>query len=187
MCIRDRLLDEPTNHLDLEMRQALAMALQDFQGAMVLVSHDRHLLRVSCDQLLLVHGGAVGEFPGSLDDYPKWLADRDKGEAAESEANGGEHTAGARKERKRIEAEMRRKYDPLRKTVKQAEQKIEMLHTRQKSLEGELAQPQIYESQNKERLKALLSEKVAVGKECAEWEERWMEASEELERLQSAL
>ena len=181
------LLDEPTNHLDLEMRQALAMALQDFQGAMVLVSHDRHLLRVSCDKLLLVHGGAVGEFPGSLDDYPKWLTDRDKGEAVERETNGGEHTAGARKERKRIEAEMRRKYDPLRKTVKQAEQKIEKLHARQQTIEAELAQPEIYESQNKEQLKALLNEKVAVGKECAEWEERWMEASEELERLQSAL
>ena len=180
------LLDEPTNHLDLEMRQALAMALQDFQGAMVLVSHDRHLLRVSCDLLLLVHGGKVGEFPGSLDDYPKWLADRDKGEV-EREANGGEHTAGARKERKRLEAEMRRKHDPLRKSVKQAEQKIEVLHARQKSLEDELSQPEIYESQNKERLKSLLAEKVQVSKECAEWEERWMEASEELEQLTNSL
>lgn len=180
------LLDEPTNHLDLEMRQALATALQDFEGAMVLVSHDRHLLRVTCDQLLLVHGGVVGEFPGSLDDYPQWLADRDKGETAGREENDGEHTASARKERKRIEAEMRRKYEPLRKTVKQAENKIESLHARQKALEDELAQPEIYESQNKDRLKALLSEKVVVGKECAEWEERWMEAAEELEQLQSS-
>ncbi len=68
------LLDEPTNHLDLEMRQALATALQDFTGAMVLVSHDRHLLRVTSDRLVLVYGGKVEEFPDSLDDYPQWLA-----------------------------------------------------------------------------------------------------------------
>ena len=68
------LLDEPTNHLDLEMRQALATALQDFNGAMVIVSHDRHLLRVTCDQLLMVHDQRVEEFALSMDDYPKWLS-----------------------------------------------------------------------------------------------------------------
>ena len=72
------LLDEPTNHLDIEMRQALSLALQDYTGAMIIVSHDRHMLRVTTDRLLLVHGGKVDEFPGSLDDYPRWLADANK-------------------------------------------------------------------------------------------------------------
>jgi ATP-binding cassette, subfamily F, member 3 len=70
------LLDEPTNHLDLDMRQALAEALQEFDGALVLVSHDRHLLRVTSDDLWLVDGGAVRPFDGDLDDYPAWLAGR---------------------------------------------------------------------------------------------------------------
>ena len=176
------LLDEPTNHLDLEMRQALATALLEFEGAMVLVSHDRHLLRVTCDQLLLVHSGAVGEFPGTLDDYPKWLADRDKGQGLVNAASNGDHTAGARKERKRQEAEMRRKFDPLRKTVKQAEQKLDTLHARQALLEDELARPEIYEPGNKEQLKSLLAEKAELNKACAGAEDAWMEASERLEQ-----
>lgn len=72
------LLDEPTNHLDLEMRQALAIALQNFTGAVVLVSHDRHLLKVNSDKLLLVAHGRASEFQGSVDDYPKWLAAHNK-------------------------------------------------------------------------------------------------------------
>ena len=69
------LLDEPTNHLDLEMREALAEALQEFSGAMVIVSHDRHLLNATCDQLLLVSQQTVSEFPLSLDEYPKWVSE----------------------------------------------------------------------------------------------------------------
>ncbi len=93
------LLDEPTNHLDLEMRLALAEALQDFAGAMVIVSHDRHLLRVTCDQLVLVHGGRVREFDGDLDDYPAWLAQqqRDAPAAPTTEANGPAESAAERK------------------------------------------------------------------------------------------
>ncbi len=181
------LLDEPTNHLDLEMRQALAMALQDFQGAMVLVSHDRHLLRVSCDQLLLVHGGSVGEFPGSLDDYPKWLADRDRVEQAVFEKSSGEHTATARKERKRQEAELRKALEPLRKQVQKAEREMETLHARQSELELVLAQPEIYEDANRDQLKRLLAEKAEVDRFCGQAEERWMIASEEMESLKASL
>ena len=80
------LMDEPTNHLDLEMRQALAVALQDFSGAMVIVSHDRHLLRVSCDRLMLVHETRVDDFMLSLDDYPGWL--NEQGRQAEAQRCG---------------------------------------------------------------------------------------------------
>jgi ATP-binding cassette subfamily F protein 3 len=72
------LLDEPTNHLDLEMRHALTMALQGFEGAMVVVSHDRHLLRTTTDDFYLVHGGRVEPFDGDLDDYHKWLGEQEK-------------------------------------------------------------------------------------------------------------
>jgi len=78
------LLDEPTNHLDLEMRQALAVALQEYSGAVVLVSHDRHLLKVNSDKLLLVANGRATEFQGSVDDYPKWLAEHNRGEIVKS-------------------------------------------------------------------------------------------------------
>jgi ATP-binding cassette subfamily F protein 3 len=181
------LLDEPTNHLDLEMRQALATALQDFQGAMVLVSHDRHLLRVSCDQLLLVHGGEVKEFEGSLDDYPQWLMDRDKGEEAAMNKPDGAHTASARKDRKRQEAEWRRTLDPLRKSVLQAESNMDALHRRQQALQRQLAEPDIYEIENKESLKRLLNEKAELDKACSEAEELWMELSEKLELTRSEL
>ena len=181
------LLDEPTNHLDLEMRQALATALQDFEGAMVLVSHDRHLLRVGCDQLLLVHDGKVREFDGSLDDYPQWLLDRDKAGLAEVARGISENTAGARKERKRLEAELRRSLDPLRKTVQQAEKTMDELHSRQHALHLELADPQVYEPGSKERLLRLLGEKAALEKACGVAEEQWMDASEKLEMARTDL
>ena len=120
------LLDEPTNHLDLEMRQSLAVALQEYVGAMVLVSHDRHLLRVCCDQLLLVDSGAVSEFPGSLDDYPRWLAESARGGRARSKIwrRGATHRR-ARKQRKREEADQRNRIKPLRRKVQAAERELE--------------------------------------------------------------
>ncbi|NNF52623.1 MAG: ATP-binding cassette domain-containing protein, partial [Gammaproteobacteria bacterium] len=126
------LLDEPTNHLDLEMRQALANALQDFAGAMVIVSHDRHLLRLTVDRLLLVTDGAVDEFDGSLEDYPKWMSDREKnksngaGKAAGTGVAAG--SAQARKEKKRREAERRQALAPLRKQLESSEKELERLN-----------------------------------------------------------
>ncbi|MGH8165713.1 MAG: ATP-binding cassette domain-containing protein, partial [Woeseiaceae bacterium] len=124
------LLDEPTNHLDLEMRQALSLALQEFAGAMLLVSHDRHLLRVTSDRLFLVHGGSVVEFDGSLDDYPAWLAARNRSEA-KSGGNGGEEKTGAaqtlaaRKDRKRREAAERQSLKPAYRRLEKAEAALE--------------------------------------------------------------
>jgi ATP-binding cassette subfamily F protein 3 len=124
------LLDEPTNHLDLEMRQALTMALQNFEGAMVVISHDRHLLRNTVDEFWLVNDGQVAEFRGDLEDYEHWLAERRKDDteapkrqrvnectsgavqAENAPATEGE-SAGDRKARKRMEAELRKKTEPL--------------------------------------------------------------------------
>ncbi len=91
------LLDEPTNHLDLEMRQALANALQDFPGAMVIVSHDRHLLRLTVDKLLLVDGGKVEEFDGALEDYPRWMNERERKARTPGQSQEGLHECHAEK------------------------------------------------------------------------------------------
>ena len=108
------LLDEPTNHLDLEMRQALTMALQDFEGAMVLVSHDRHLLRASTDTLLLVADGACAPFDGDLDDYRDWLqARRRQAEERPAEAAPGP----SRREQRRVEAQARDRLSAQRRPL----------------------------------------------------------------------
>ena len=168
------LLDEPTNHLDLEMRQALAMALQNFSGATVLVSHDRHLLRVCCDELLLVDSGKVTRFQGSLDDYPKWLRDSasESGRASRKKERGG--SAADRKERKRREAEQRNLLNPLRKKLAAAEKTLGEMQTRQKELENELAAPDLYTPERKTELKTLLSEKAAIDVQYSAQEEIWM-------------
>jgi len=185
------LLDEPTNHLDLEMRQALAVALQDFSGAMVIVSHDRHLLRVTSDQLMLVHDSRVDDFPLSLDDYPKWLSEQNRQVAADSTTPGNsgdvENSAIARKDRKRLQAEQRKRLQPLRKRVTQAETKLEALQRTRAELDRQLADPEIYNDQNKRKLQACLIEKADVDKQCETVETEWMLASEELDDLTADL
>ncbi len=176
------LLDEPTNHLDLEMRQALATALQDFEGAMVLVSHDRHLLRVSCDSLLRVHDGRVDEFPLGLDEYPGWLAAQGRREPLPSDrATPAAHSADQRKARKRREAEQRRQLQPLRRQLQAAEARLESLQARRAELESLLAAPELYSDESRERLKAVLRDKAEVDRDCETAEAEWLEAAEALE------
>ena len=181
------LLDEPTNHLDLEMRQALATALQDFEGAMVLVSHDRHLLRVCCDRLLRVHDGTLDEFPLGLDDYPGWLAEqaRQASPASERETESPRNAA-TRKEQKRQQAEQRRQLQPLRKKLDKAEQRLDDLHARRQALEQQLASPELYNDENRDRLKVLLREKADIDRDCETAEAEWLEAAEVLESATTA-
>ena len=185
------LLDEPTNHLDLEMRQALAVALQDFSGAMVIVSHDRHLLRVTCDQLMLVHDARVDDFPLSLDDYPKWLSEQNRQAAVDStdtdKTGDVNNNAVTRKDRKRLQAEQRIRLQPLRKRVTQAEAKLDKLHNLQAELNRRLADPEIYSERNKRKLQDCLLEKADVEKQCEAIETEWMLASEELDNLSAEL
>ncbi|MGD8582277.1 MAG: ATP-binding cassette domain-containing protein [Gammaproteobacteria bacterium] len=181
------LLDEPTNHLDLEMRQALAVALQDFSGAMVIVSHDRHLLRVTCDRLMLVHDARVDDFALSLDDYPKWLSEQGK-QSASGSVNAGmagseSNNAAAKKDRKRLEAEQRKRQQPLRQRVLQAEEKLDALHGALAGLEKRLADPAIYLEHNKRELQECLIEKAELDKQCEAIENEWLQASEALEAL----
>jgi ATP-binding cassette subfamily F protein 3 len=181
------LLDEPTNHLDLEMRQALSLALQEFAGAMMIVSHDRHLLRVTTDMLLLVHGGSAEEFDGSLDDYPAWLAARYRldGKPGSNRQIATEGMA-ARKDRKRREASERQSLTRFNRRVEKAEAALAQAHARQKELEARLADSRLYETANRDALQAALAEQTDNNWRLAKAEAEWLEATEELERMQGA-
>jgi ATP-binding cassette subfamily F protein 3 len=181
------LLDEPTNHLDIEMRHALSTALQDFSGAMVIVSHDRHLLRTCTDLLLLVNASKADEFKGDLDDYPRWLIDQRNQSIDNSrpEKPDPDHSANARKNRKRQEAERRRTLQPLRSQLRELEQQVEQLTTSQKAIETELTNPEIYDENSKNELKQLLADKLAIDRDLTTAEEKWLATQEELERLQN--
>jgi ATP-binding cassette subfamily F protein 3 len=180
------LLDEPTNHLDLDMRQALAEALQGYEGALVLVSHDRHLLRVTTDTLLLVDAGAVTPFDGSIDDYPAWIAAR----LPESDARQTELAAGtgqetiARRDQRRLEAERRRRTHPLRSKLRVLDERLAVLSARRTDLEQALAAPDIYDASAKTRLLGLLEDKRRLDEELAAVEGAWLDISETLERMQ---
>ncbi|MGM0593836.1 MAG: ATP-binding cassette domain-containing protein [Pseudomonadota bacterium] len=178
------LLDEPTNHLDLEMRHAMALALQEYAGALVVVSHDRHLLRTVTDTLYLVDAGQLSEFDGDLDDYRRWLSDaaRDNPPTANADNNsGGANSAAARKERKRQEAERRQRLKPLKQKLKTLEREMEQLQTRQSELEQQLADPTLYSDDSRDRLKSLLQEKGNIDTRLTETEEQWLELGETLE------
>ncbi len=178
------LLDEPTNHLDLEMRQSLAVALQDYDGAMVLVSHDRHLLRVCCDELLLVADQQVTTFPGSLDDYPRWLAESAR---AERPRPGLPKVSTLPPVARRASARQRISVSkPLRRQARAAERELSRIHQQQTELEAKLAAPALYESGGKDQLKALLLEKAELDARCTAQEAVWLKLAEELEALESA-
>jgi len=178
------LMDEPTNHLDLDMRLALTVALQSFEGAMVLVSHDRHLLRTVCDDLWLVANQKVEPFTGDLDDYARWLNEQRLSEQSSNHAKQditGEHTQAARKAKRKDDTERRKALQPLRNQVKKLEQRLEKLHAREAELNHMLADSSLYESSEKEMLLALTSEHAQIKQELDEVEEDWMLLSEELE------
>ncbi|HHW76292.1 MAG TPA: ATP-binding cassette domain-containing protein [Xanthomonadaceae bacterium] len=183
------LLDEPTNHLDLDMRHALTLALQDYQGALIVVSHDRHLLRTVTDEFLLVAAGRVQPFDGDLDDYRDWLSERQRtvNRDAAPRAAGNGNSAADRREQKRQEAERRQqlavKRKPLERQSKRLEQRMEHLHAEQRNLAATLADPASYDDANKTRLKGQLLRKAEVDRELTELEEAWLALQEQLEGL----
>ncbi|MGL4270232.1 MAG: ABC transporter ATP-binding protein [Plesiomonas sp.] len=186
------LLDEPTNHLDLDMRQALTEALIDFDGAMVVVSHDRHLLRSTTDDLYLVHDGQVELFRGDLDDYQRWLSDEQKREQQDSPAttSGSDkdntNSAQARKEQKRREAEFRQQTQPLRRQLSKLEKELETLTSKLQEVETQLADPALYDASQKARMNELLAAQVSAKNALEDTEMAWLEAQSELENLQQA-
>ncbi len=185
LCIYQRpnllLLDEPTNHLDIEMRTALTLALQDFAGAVVLVSHDRHLLNSCCERFLLVDGGRVQDFAGDLDDYARWLQN-----AVATKPSTATATPPDRREQRRLEAEKRQQLRPLRQRLEQLERHMQTLQARAQTLTTALADPGLYEAQRKPEMLALMQESEQVARDLAHTESSWLELSEELEECQRA-
>ena len=182
------LLDEPTNHLDLEMRLALSEALQEFSGAMVIVSHDRHLLRLTCDELLLVHDGGLAPFGGTLEEYPAWLSARLNAGAGAAGSGGNQSaqsSAAAKKEQRQREAQTRAQLQPLRRRLGELEAQVETLSERRDALERELADPALYAADAKPRLLAVMDEKRRVEAQLTEAEEAWLGVGEELEALRA--
>lgn len=175
------LLDEPTNHLDLDMRLALTIALQDFDGALVVVSHDRHLLRTVTDDLWLVSGGKAIEFDGDLDDYRQWLLNRDKPQKTETTS-----TVNNKKLDRQAAAQQRQKMQPLRNAAKAAEQKMDKCALALTDIEQKLADSALYTESAKDKLKALLLQQADIKAELEHAELTWFEASEQLEAAHAA-
>ncbi len=174
------LLDEPTNHLDLEMRLALNQALQGFEGSVILVSHDRHLLRSVSDDLWLIDDGALTRFNDDIDAYPRWLANKKSGKV-NSEQLLESRSTNSRKEDKQNKAEQRKLQAPQIKRLKRIERAIEKLSQQKKALETSLAQPSIYQADNKSELTEMLTQQAIVHKDLQQLEEEWFELSEALE------
>ncbi len=176
------LLDEPTNHLDLEMRHALSMALQEFSGAMVIVSHDRHLLKSVTDGLILVDHGKVQAFEGDLDDYARRL----QTPAAKTRPKAVVENTPGKKEARRQEADRRKKLQPLKKSVDRLEKKIAELNKQSEAIEQRLADPDLYSDENAEKMTALMQDKAYLAKDISELEEQWMATAEEYEDAKNA-
>ncbi|MGL5290743.1 MAG: ABC transporter ATP-binding protein [Vibrionaceae bacterium] len=183
------LLDEPTNHLDLDMRTALTLALQSFEGAMVMVSHDRYLLKMSTDALYLVDNKQVTAFDGDLDDYYKWLLDSQKQQQALNNDNKATSASAQvpRKEQRQIEAQLRQKTAPLRKQIDKLEQQLDKCNAALEKIELALAEPAIYEAQNKPQLTQLLRDQAAEKGKLQEIETQWMTMQEELDEMEQQL
>ncbi len=172
------LLDEPTNHLDLEMRHALSTALQAFDGAVVLISHDRHLLRVCCDKLLLVAQNRAQVYEEDLDTYARWLLQERKNA---NDSTAVQQNKPDKKEQRREQALARQKLQPLKNKLKQIERQLEASQTRLAAIETTLAQPEIYESAQAAELKSALSDQVVAKKELEEIELQWMDVADQIE------
>jgi ATP-binding cassette subfamily F protein 3 len=181
------LLDEPTNHLDLEMRQALAVALQDYAGAVVLVSHDRHLLNTVADEFIVVHDGRAEAFDGDLDDYARWLA-TGAGAAATAVPVGAaviDQSPAAARQRRRDEADRRARLAPLRATIRRCEEQLAGNARERAAVEQELTAPGLYLPAGKAQLLATLARQATLAAQCQQLESAWLEASTQLEALEA--
>ncbi len=178
------LLDEPTNHLDLEMRQALSIALIEYSGALVVISHDRHLLRSVCDELLIVHDGIVDRFDRSLDDYPAWLKEQD--EKLEQVAAKWQEVPVRqvnKKQQRQEEALRRQRLKPLYDKVKDVEKKLASHRKTLSTFDKRMTDEAIYtDASRKDELTQLVKDQAVVKSEIESLEWEWLEASEELEK-----
>ncbi|CAB3628806.1 MAG: ABC-F family ATP-binding cassette domain-containing protein [Achromobacter pulmonis] len=183
------LLDEPSNHLDVETREALAAALAEFGGSMLLVSHDRHLLRTTVDSFWIVADGAVREFDGDLEDYRDWLAARNAGERAEAARENAENGEAVvdRKAQRRAEAEQRQRLSALRKPLEaklaKVEADMEKLRTKLQALDAVIADPDLYSDARRAERQKVMAEHGEYGKRMETLEEQWLELQGSLEEI----
>ena len=187
------ILDEPTNHLDLDMRHALSMALQDFEGAVVLVSHERQLIASVCDDLLLVHAGKCTEFEGDLQDYAKWLREARQQQInaqnalQQQSSNAPASTAKVDKEAQRKEAARRRELTrPIRKNIERVEAQIDKVQPRLAEIEQALADSALYEANRKDDLIKLMNEQNDLKAKLEQFEEQLLTFMMELEELEAS-
>ena len=192
------LLDEPTNHLDLETREALTMALAQFEGTLLLVSHDRHLLRATTDQFIIVADGRLQPFDGDLDDYRDWLfktrlASKQEESAplpAKATAATQAHAAAPapdRREQRKQEAEERQRLSALKKPIenriKRLEEQMAKCQAKKADIDARLADSAIYDAANKEELKQLLTDQAYCTRDLDQLEAEWLEQQEALEAI----
>ena len=193
------LLDEPTNHLDLETREALTMALAQFEGTLVVVSHDRHLLRATTDQFIIVADGKLQPFDGDLDDYKDWLFKTKL--ATKTNAIGtplpkvtiqsasviAPGSAADKKDQKRADADERQKLavrkKPIENKLKKLEEQIAKRTAQKAVVDERLSHPEIYDTANKKELKTLMTDQSFYAKEIAQLEAEWMAQQEALEQI----
>ena len=184
------LLDEPTNHLDLDMRHALTVALQSFQGAMILVSHDRSLIESTTDQFLLIDSGSLKTFDGDLNDYRAYrLAQIQKNNAANTPTASSQSQN--RKDIKRLEAQIRqeraKRTQPIQQKINQAEKQISALQIQQNQCNNFLLQESAYLPENKTKLQEILAQAAEIKVKLAQLEEDWLQWQEDLEYVNAQI
>ncbi|MDN6040615.1 MAG: ABC-F family ATP-binding cassette domain-containing protein [Acetobacter sp.] len=177
------ILDEPTNHLDLDARDALVRALSGFEGAVLLISHDPHLVELVADRLWLVAEGKVTPFEGDMAEYRSWLIEQSRSANRASKPQ-DDAPQQSRKDDRRDRAEIRKAQAPLRKLIKDAESKLAKLAAERATLEAKLADPALYTTGKTDDVTRLNTRLAAIGKAQAELEEQWLEAEAELENAQ---
>jgi ATP-binding cassette subfamily F protein 3 len=170
------LLDEPTNHLDLSLRHTLLLALQEFPGAVIVVSHDRALLRGACDRFVLVANGVLTPFEGDLEDYAAWLRASSAPPAETAAAKGA-----SRRAQRRQEAEARARRGPLTSEQQQLERRITALARERAGLESRLADPATYAELTALQQRQLAQHHAHLGAQIAALEERWLAVMAALE------
>ena len=182
------LMDEPTNHLDMETREALTVALSSYEGAVLLVSHDRHLLRASCDELWLVRDGKLSEFDGDLDEYAEIVLKDKKARNAAPEDSGAPAPVN-RKEQRRNEAQERARISalskPLKKELSKIEKELDLANKEKSALDLKLADTDFYQG-NQEEVAEALKRHGELSSKIDELEGRWLEISEELQNISSS-
>jgi ATP-binding cassette subfamily F protein 3 len=175
------LLDEPTNHLDLEMVHALTVALQNYEGALIIVSHDRHLLANTVDEFYSIHKGNFAEFKGDLKEYESWLLAEYSGAKASNTATDDAGQGVDKKAVRQVAAAKREQLAPIRNQIKKIEKEIEKLQQELNIIETKLADQALYEESNKAQLTKMLQSQGALKAQLADHEETWFELESELE------